>query len=31
VVIVDRKGKIAYTGTGGTQEFDGVLRRITQN
>jgi thiol-disulfide isomerase/thioredoxin len=31
VVIVDRAGKIAYTGSGGTQEFDGVLRRITQN
>jgi thiol-disulfide isomerase/thioredoxin len=29
VVIVDRSGKIAYTGTGGTQDFDGVLRRIT--
>jgi thiol-disulfide isomerase/thioredoxin len=31
VVIVDRSGKIAYTGSGGTQEFDGVLRRVTQN
>jgi len=31
VVIVDRSGKVAYTGSGGTQEFDGVLRRITQN
>jgi len=31
VVIVDRSGKIAYTGSGGTQEFDHVLRRITQN
>lgn len=31
VVIVDRSGKIAYTGSGGTQEFDGVLRRITEN
>ena len=31
VVIVDRQGKVAYTGSGGTQEFDGVLRRITQN
>ena len=31
VVIVDRSGKIAYTGSGGTQEFDGVLRRMTQN
>ncbi len=31
VVIVDRSGKIAYTGSGGTQKFDDVLRRITQN
>jgi thiol-disulfide isomerase/thioredoxin len=31
VVIVDRAGKVAYTGSGGTQEFDGVLRRITQD
>jgi len=31
VVIVDKSGKVAYTGTGGTQEFDGVLRSITQN
>ena len=31
VVIVDRSGKIAYTGSGGTQDFDTVLRRITQN
>ena len=31
VVIVDRSGKIAYTGSGGTQDFDSVLRRITQN
>jgi peroxiredoxin len=31
VVIVDRSGTIAYTGSGGTQEFDGVLRRITKN
>ena len=31
VVIVDRRGTVAYTGSGGTQEFDGVLRRITQN
>lgn len=29
VVIVDRTGKIAYTGSGGTQEFDPVLRRVT--
>jgi thiol-disulfide isomerase/thioredoxin len=31
VVIVDKAGKIAYTGTGGTQDFDRVLRRITQD
>jgi thiol-disulfide isomerase/thioredoxin len=31
VVIVDRSGTIVYTGSGGRQEFDGVLRRITQN
>jgi thiol-disulfide isomerase/thioredoxin len=31
VVIVDRSGKVAYTGSGGTQDFDGVLSRITQN
>ena len=31
VVIVDRAGKVAYTGIGGTQEFDGVLRRVTQD
>lgn len=30
VVIVDRSGRVAYTGSGGTQEFDPVLRRITQ-
>lgn len=31
VVIVDRSGTIVYTGSGGSQEFDGVLRRITEN
>ena len=31
VVIIDGAGKVAYTGTGGSQDFDGVLRRITQN
>jgi thiol-disulfide isomerase/thioredoxin len=31
VVIVDKSGKVAYTGSGGSQDFDGVLRRITQN
>lgn len=30
IVIVDRSGKVAYTGSGGTQEFDGVLRRVSQ-
>jgi thiol-disulfide isomerase/thioredoxin len=31
IVIVDRAGKVAYTGVGGTQEFDGALRRVTQD
>jgi thiol-disulfide isomerase/thioredoxin len=31
VVIIDKSGKVAYTGSGGTQEFDGVLRKLTQN
>ena len=31
VVIVDKLGKVAYTGIGGTQNFDGVLRRISQD
>jgi thiol-disulfide isomerase/thioredoxin len=31
VVIVDKSGKVAYTGSGGTQEFDGVLRKLTQD
>lgn len=31
VVIVDRAGKVAYTGSGGAQEFDRVLQRITSN
>jgi thiol-disulfide isomerase/thioredoxin len=31
VVIVDRAGKVAYTGSGGSQNFDGVLRKITQD
>jgi thiol-disulfide isomerase/thioredoxin len=31
VVIVDRKGNVAYTGIGGTQDFDTVLRRVTQD
>jgi thiol-disulfide isomerase/thioredoxin len=30
VVIVDRSGMVAYTGMGGTQEIDPVLRRVTQ-
>ena len=28
VVIVDRTGRVAYTGTGGDQEFIGALRRV---
>ena len=28
VVIVDRAGRVAYTGTGGDQEFLGALRRV---
>jgi thiol-disulfide isomerase/thioredoxin len=31
VVILDRAGKVVYTGTGGSQEFDGVLRQVTRN
>ena len=31
VVIIDRAGKVAYTGIGGTQDFDGALRRVTQD
>ncbi len=31
VVIVDRAGKVAYTGSGGSQDFDAVLRKVTQN
>jgi thiol-disulfide isomerase/thioredoxin len=31
VVILDRAGKVAYTGTGGSQEFDGVLRKVIRN
>ena len=31
VVIVDRTGKVAYTGIGGTQNFDAVLQRVTQD
>jgi thiol-disulfide isomerase/thioredoxin len=29
VVIVDRNGKVAYTGSGGTQELDPPLKRVT--
>jgi thiol-disulfide isomerase/thioredoxin len=28
VVIVDRAGRVAYTGTGGDQDFLGALRRV---
>jgi thiol-disulfide isomerase/thioredoxin len=31
VVILDRTGKVAYTGTGGSQEFDAVLRKVIRN
>jgi thiol-disulfide isomerase/thioredoxin len=31
VVIIDRAGKVAYTGSGGTQDFERVLRTITQD
>jgi hypothetical protein len=31
VVILDRTGKVAYTGTGGSQDFDSVLRQVTSN
>jgi len=31
VVIIDRAGKVVYTGLGGTQNFDGVLRRVIHN
>jgi thiol-disulfide isomerase/thioredoxin len=30
VVIVDRTGKVAYTGSGGTQDLETPLRRITK-
>jgi thiol-disulfide isomerase/thioredoxin len=28
VVIIDRTGKVVYTGSGGEQQFDGVLRQV---
>jgi thiol-disulfide isomerase/thioredoxin len=31
VVIVDRAGKVAYTGVGGTQDFEGALRQVTKD
>jgi len=31
VVIVDRAGKVAYTGTGGTQDLEKTLRAVTQD
>jgi peroxiredoxin len=31
VVVVDRTGKVAYTGTGGTQDLDKVLRGVIQD
>lgn len=30
VVIVDRSGKVVYTGIGGTQSFDRVLRQVIE-
>ena len=30
VVIVDRAGKVAYTGIGGSQHLETVLRKVTQ-
>jgi thiol-disulfide isomerase/thioredoxin len=30
VVIVDRAGKIAYTGSGGSQNFEAALRQVSQ-
>jgi thiol-disulfide isomerase/thioredoxin len=30
VVIVDRTGKVAYTGIGGTQSFERVLRQVSE-
>jgi thiol-disulfide isomerase/thioredoxin len=30
VVIVDRSGRIAYTGSGGSQNFDAVLRQVAR-
>lgn len=29
VVLIDRAGRIAYTGTGGAQTFDAALRKVT--
>jgi hypothetical protein len=29
VLIIDRTGKIAYTGMGGTQSFDRVLQQVS--
>jgi len=31
VVIIDRRGRIAYTGSGGTQDLDAALRQVTRN
>jgi thiol-disulfide isomerase/thioredoxin len=30
VVVVDRSGKVVYTGIGGTQSFDRVLRQVSE-
>jgi thiol-disulfide isomerase/thioredoxin len=29
VVVIDQSGRVAYTGTGGTQNFDRVLRQVS--
>jgi len=31
VVIVNRDGRVSYTGTGGTQDIDAALRKVIQN
>jgi thiol-disulfide isomerase/thioredoxin len=31
VVVVDRTGKVAYTGTGGTQDISAVLQKVASN
>lgn len=31
VVVIDRSGKVVYTGLGGTQNFDEALRQVTKD